>query len=59
MTMIHEFTPDEKRLVLAAQQRLNQTLAFIAELHSLSGNLSISPDGNGFVETGAAINPRP
>jgi hypothetical protein len=49
MNYLYKFTPDELRVVLAAHQRYQQALGFVAELHGIRGNLTVAEDLSGFL----------
>ena len=49
MTYLYQFTVDEQRIVLAAHQRFQQALSFVAELHQIRGNLVLADDMTGFL----------
>lgn len=52
MKLVHTFTPDEQRVVTAAQQKFRQVIEVIADLYQLKGNIALAPDLAGLVETG-------
>lgn len=49
MNYLYKFTPDEQRVIIAAQQRLEITVSAIAELHHIKGNLIMAPDYSGLL----------
>lgn len=52
MKLVHTFTPDEQRVVTAAQSKLQQAIEVIAALHQLQGCLALAPDLSGLVAPG-------
>ncbi len=50
MSLLYEFTPDERRVITAAYERYLHVVQVIADLHGLEGQLSIAPDRRGFID---------
>jgi hypothetical protein len=49
MKTLYEFTPDERRVVVAAFERYLQVAQVIADIHGVAG-AQVSADLSGFVE---------
>jgi len=49
MRILHTFTADERRVVIAANERYTQVLRVIAELHNLQGEAAVAQDLSGFM----------
>jgi hypothetical protein len=54
MKMVYEFTEAERRVIAQAQASYLQVVKVIAELHSLDGQLTVSPDLRGFISAVAS-----
>jgi|KBSMisStaDraftv2_1062788.scaffolds.fasta_scaffold376606_2 hypothetical protein len=49
MRTLYTFTPDERRVVIAAYDKYTQVLRVIADLHGLQGEAAVAQDLSGFV----------
>ena len=50
MELLYQFTPDEKRVIMAAFNKYMQVVQVIAELHQIQGSIAVAPDLSGFVK---------
>jgi hypothetical protein len=49
MKTVYTFTKKERAYVQAAQAELFRRMRAIAEINAVQGNITIAPDGSGFV----------
>ena len=59
MKIVYTFSDDEKRVVQEMYARYLSTLQVIANLHSITVQASITPDGSGFMVPDPEAKPDP
>lgn len=55
MKTIYTFNDNERAYIRAAQMELVRRLRNVAEINGAQGNISLSPDGSGFVAPQDAV----
>jgi len=49
MKKVYEFNENERAYVQAAQTELLRRMRAVAEINGVGGNVSLAPDGSGFI----------